>query len=503
MAGGTVIGVHNQCSMTSSPGVLSVLFVTIMDLASVLFSADAYYRVVEAGFLGLVIYLALTRAYKPRNRATTARPTETEVAKRIAEWKPRPLAEKLAPEVRAAQPVDVAMVSAPRPMVTLKGGNTAINCASNNFLALIGDPHVEAAAVRTLREYGCGACGPRGFYGTTDVHLKCETALAKFSDTEHAILYSFGAATGSSTIPAFCKRGDVVIVDEAINFCLQTGVNLSRAQVLTFTHNDPTHLEALMKDVCAGDSKHPSRARTQKRFVIVEGIYQNMGDLAPLDAIVSLKKKYNFRLILDESFSLGVLGTTGRGALEHFAIPRDDVDIATADLGNAIASVGGYCVGATEVVSHQRLSGAGYCFSASQPPFLATAATTALDILTKRGATLTAKLRANIKLFQQALETHNIQQNGWTVNGAPQSPVMHIRYQSGRVTPQTFTNIQRDCLKRGVLVARPVYVQQEETEPEPSIKIAISAGHTNKQLHTAAQVVSDVLRAYSRKRSLE
>lgn len=108
-----------------------------------------------------------------------------------------------------------------------------------------------------------------------------------------------------------------------------------------------------------------------RRFIIVEGIYANTGDLAPLAAIKQLKEQYKYRLLVDESMSLGVLGATGRGATEHYGLSPEDSEIIGASLGNAVASIGGFCAGEREIVDHQRLSGLGYCFSASLPPYLA------------------------------------------------------------------------------------------------------------------------------------
>lgn len=111
----------------------------------------------------------------------------------------------------------------------------------------------------------------------------------------------------------------------------------------------------------------------------MEGIYHYLGDIAPLDKIFELKEKYCFRLIVDESLAFGVLGNKGRGACEHFNLLPGSVEIITASMSNSLASVGGFCVGDWEMVDHQRLSGLGYCFSASLPPYLATAATGALE----------------------------------------------------------------------------------------------------------------------------
>ena len=458
-------------------------------LALTLFSAEAYYNVVEAAFLILILYLALTRAYKPRSNGLS----EQDRAHRLASWKAEPLATPLPRTIAAARPADVSLASGASPIVHSSDGTQYLNLATTNFLGLAQHPRVTSRAHEVLKSYGCGSCGPRGFYGTTDVHMRTEVAIAKFSNTKSAILYSHGATTGSSIIPAFAKRGDLIICDEYIHFGLQTGVTLSRAEAKPFRHCDVAALEAVMKEVIMDDSKDPSRQRIQKRFVMIEALYANSGMVAPLKEIVELKNKYGFRLIMDESFSLGVLGKSGLGALEHSGVDREDVDIAMADLGNAIGSVGGYCVGDSEVVSHQRLSGAGYCFSASQPPFLAAAVTTALEIIKNEGTELTERLRTNTAEFQTALRAGL--SDKWTISGHLHSPLLHIRAREGRVVDgATMTKVQKICMQRGVLVTRPEQVAQEQTILPPSIRVTVMVGHKPARLREAAAIIADALK---------
>ncbi|GMI35171.1 hypothetical protein TeGR_g5084, partial [Tetraparma gracilis] len=127
------------------------------------------------------------------------------------------------------------------------------------------------------------------------------------------------------------------------------------------------------------------------------------GDVAPLDEIAALKSEFGYRLIVDESLAFGVLGDGGWGAAEHFGV-EGDVEIRTASLENAVASIGGITVGDEEVVDHQRLSGAGYCFSASAPPFVAAAAVASLEILGgAEGKVLRRRLRENIGLLREGI----------------------------------------------------------------------------------------------------
>ena len=190
-----------------------------------------------------------------------------------------------------------------------------LNLSSFDFLGFSQDETVRIAARSALEKYGCGSCGPRGFYGTIDQHLKIEEAMALFMGTEEAISYSDGAATVSSTIPAFVKKGDLVLCDEACCEPIRMGLKLSRGTVQYFKHNDMEDLESLMQQVADDDIKSRKRNAEgmQRRFVIVEGLYRNTGDLCPLPEIVALKERYCYRLVLDESLSFGTMGGTGRG----------------------------------------------------------------------------------------------------------------------------------------------------------------------------------------------
>lgn len=150
---------------------------------------------------------------------------------------------------------------------------------------------------------------------------------------------------------------------------------------------------------------------------------------------IDLKYKYKTRLMVEESHSFGVLGENGRGVVEHFGanvrrrarldsaalllkfsfltpppspgplIQIEDVDCIAASMSGTLASIGGFCAGRSYVIDHQRLSGQGYCYSASLPPLLATAAITSLDVLeSSEGRDRLSKLRDNAATVRKALQ---------------------------------------------------------------------------------------------------
>lgn len=207
-----------------------------------------------------------------------------------------------------------------------------LNFASFNFLNFVGDKDLSEAAVRQMKLYGVGSCGPRGFYGTFDVHLKLEEALSKFLQVEKAVVYSYGAATFSSAIPSYAKRTDVIFADEGIGYAAFQGIVASRSRVYFFRHNDMEHLKQLLTDQAKRDREDPQRAMLTRRFLVVEGLYTNYGDMCPLPEIVKLKYEHKVRILLDETNSFGVLGSTGRGVTEYFGVHVEDIDLISGKI---------------------------------------------------------------------------------------------------------------------------------------------------------------------------
>lgn len=196
----------------------------------------------------------------------------------------------------------------------------------------------------------------------------------------------------------------------------------------------------------------------QRRFIISEGLFRNSGDLCPLPELLAFKKKYKFRIILDESLSFGTLGRTGRGITEHYGVKISEIDMVTVAMDCTLGSVGGGCVGTREVVDHQRLSGSGYCFSASAPPFLFAAAVDSLEHLQAEGAAkLLPAMRANLAAVVAGLKA--VPQLALT--SSDESPVVHLAlatpagdFDSELVVIQA---LARECLQRGVAVVASTY----------------------------------------------
>ncbi|XP_038713026.1 long chain base biosynthesis protein 1-like isoform X2 [Tripterygium wilfordii] len=372
--------------------------------------------------------------------------------------------------------------SAAGPHTTING-KEVVNFASADYLGLIGHNKLIESCTSSLEKYGVGSCGPRGFYGTIDVHLDCEARIAKFLGTPDSILYSYGLSTMFSAIPCFSKKGDIIVVDEGVHWGIQNGLYLSRSTVVYFKHNDMGSLQKTLEKIAAENK----RVKKVRRYIIVEAVYQNSGQIAPLDEIIKLKEKYRFRVLLDESNSFGILGKSGRGLSEYHGVPVEKIDIITAAMGHALTTEGGFCTGSTRVIDHQRLSSSGYVFSASLPPYLASAAITAIDILEDNPA-LIRNLKENIALIWKGLS--GIQ--GLSVASNPESPIVFLRLQKSTGTTKGDLHILEEIADR-VLKEDSVFVVTskrsilDKCRLPVGIRLFVSAAHSESDLLKACE----------------
>ena len=246
--------------------------------------------------------------------------TDEQKAEIIEKWTPEPLVGDVPDDHPALNP---KIVYGKMGKIINIEGKECLNMATHNYLGLIEDESIQEKAIESIRKYGVGSCGPRGFYGTVDVHLELEERLAKFMKMEEAVVYSYAFSTIASAIPAYSKRSDIIFVDECVNFAIQKGLDASRSKIVFYKHNDMEDLEKLLKDQDAEDKKNPKKAAKTRRFMVAEAIYFNTGEMCPLKELVQLRDKYKLRLFLDESLSFGVLGEHGQGLTEFL-----DVDVS-------------------------------------------------------------------------------------------------------------------------------------------------------------------------------
>ncbi|XP_012254517.2 serine palmitoyltransferase 1 [Athalia rosae] len=441
------------------------LFLESVDLLSTI---PQYHILLGAFVLLWVVWLTVKRRYNTRQPPELS---NDEVERKLASWQPEPL-------VNPIQDKNHPFLN-PRLVTTKVGkritvdGNDCLNLGTHNYLGLVENPNIEKKAIASIQKYGVGSCGPRGFYGTVDVHLELEEQLARFMELEEAIVYSYGFSTVASAVSAYCKRRDLVYVDEKVNFSIQKGLDASRSNIKYFKHNDATDLEKLLLQQAEIDKRNPKKATKIRRFLIIEGIYMNTGEICPLPALVKLCREYKLRILVDESISFGVLGEHGKGVTEHFGVPKHEIDLIMGSLEWGIGSIGGFCVGSSFVIEHQRLSGLGYCFSASLSPFLASAAIVSLEIMEKTPQ-LFVKLKENCLQFDTGLR----KLAEFTVSGFAESPVKHLYLKDAPEQLNEFDAlnlISKKCIENNLAVIPAAYLEIELNPVRPSLRICVSA----------------------------
>ena len=384
------------------------------------------------------------------------------------------------------------MVTAP--WMTGTKPRQVLNLASFNFTGLVEAPELTTQAKSLLREYGVGSCSPPGFYGTSDMHMKVEESLANFLRKEGAIVYSQGFSTISSVIPAFCKRGDVIVADSGVNFAIQKGLQLSRSNLYWYDHQDMRSLEALLSHL--NNEQARSRKPLTRRFIVTEGVFESDGTISDLPRIVELKNKFKFRLLLDESYSVGTLGRTGRGLPEYYDLDPDQVDMVVGNLATSFATAGGFCASTTEVVKHQRINGLSFVFSAAMPVMMANGTTVALNKLLHEPS-LFQSLQKNIRILRSVLDAVDT----ITIPSDPDSALIHVqirpndRYSSREEQKRRLGLIERLALNQGVLLCQSPHIASIRPELDegpwarPSLRIAATSVLSEAETKQAADII--------------
>ncbi|KAG5360912.1 Serine palmitoyltransferase 1 [Yarrowia sp. B02] len=467
----------------------------------------------------LLFFLFAVR-YFVASRYSTSNPhhvkfSEADIDELVAEWEPEPLV----PKITALEELDIGSIplihGESGPVVDVESPRVghvkrATNLASTDFLGWARDPVIKERAVQIVREYGVGSCGPPGFYGNQDIHVKCEKDLARFCNAESAILYAQAFNTMSSVIPSFMKRGDIVIADDRVGTSTQKGLQVSRVTLRWYKHNDMADLERVL----AKTNHEFRKAPLTKRFIVTEGLFENTGDLCSLPEIVELKYKYKYRLLLDESLSFGLVGSTGRGVLEHYQenghpeLSRQQIELTAGNMAITFSSAGGFVAGSDAAVEHQRIGSNAVTFSASMPGYLAAASSQAILRLEEDPSRVTTlqKHTAHFRgVLEKQLKAAHVLGSVVEFVSAPQSPHILIKL-SDEFRPETLTSfvaaeellqqIVDLCLAEGVLITRHKRVPTHEIIAlESMLRIEVCAALSIAQLDEAASVIAGVVKS--------
>lgn len=258
-----------------------------------------------------------------------------------------------------------------------------------------------------------------------------------------------------------------------------------------FNHNDMKDLERVLIETMPS---HPKKL--VRKFLVVEALYYNYGDVCPLREIMAFKEKYKFRIFLDESLSIGVLGKTGRGLTEVLGIDRKNIEVITGALGNGFGAGGGFCIGDKMSIFHQRLNGNGYVFSASLPPFLSACAEAAVDILDENPS-LVHTLAAHTTKFHAAwneASKNGADDLGLYITSLPESPVIHLRLTKGSKDRDADEDLLEEICDHvlnnaNILISRAKYIDKEKFLPPPSLRICLNAAMETRHVESTVSAI--------------
>jgi 8-amino-7-oxononanoate synthase len=276
------------------------------------------------------------------------------------------------------------------------GGREFLNFSSYNYLGLSGHPVVSGAAKAAIDRYGTSVSASRAVSGERPLHRDLERAIAGAYGVDDAVVFVSGHATNVTTIGYLFGSRDLILHDELIHNSTLQGIQLAGARRLPFPHNDWAALDAMLSQ---------QRREFERVLIVVEGIYSMDGDFPDLPQLVEIKRRHKVFLMVDEAHSFGVMGATGLGIREHFALSGGDVDIWMGTLSKTLAGCGGYIAGSTALVEHLKFLAPGFLYSVGMPPPVAASSLAALQLMRQepaRVATLQARGSQFLELARKA-----------------------------------------------------------------------------------------------------
>ena len=347
--------------------------------------------------------------------------------------------------------------------------------SSNNYLGLTHEKSVIEAGMSALA-FGSGSTGSRLTSGSSFELSLLEKNLADFKGCEDALVFGTGYMTNLGVLYALADKKSVIFSDALNHASIIDGCRISGAKVIVYKHNDMKDLDELLKA-----TEIPSDFQI---FVVSDGVFSMDGDIVNLPALLELKVKYNFCLIIDDAHALGVIGEKGHGTAEYYGLDGKScgIDIQIGTLSKALAAEGGYAASSKLICDYLRNKSRPFIFSTALPPSVAASANEALNLLKANGKSLVEKLNFNTRLMRKLLEEAGLP----LVKGT--TPIIPI------VLGETekALSFSSECLKNGILLSaiRPPSVPEGTSR----IRLTVTAAHSEKEIRDCAKIISELWR---------
>ncbi len=257
-------------------------------------------------------------------------------------------------------------------------GEKVLAWTFNNYLGLANDPEIRKVDAEAAAKWGLAyPMGARMMSGHTSLHEQLEREFAEFEKKEDAYLFNFGYQGMISTIDALVTRHDVIVYDSEAHACIMDGVRLHMGRRIVYPHNDMERCEKALQRATKLTEETGGGI-----LLITEGVYGMTGGLGSLDKIVALKKKYNFRILIDDAHGFGVMGENGRGTSEHFNV-MDQVDLYFGAFAKSMACIGGFVAGPKAVINFLRYNLRSQIYAKSLPMAIVEGCLKRLDMIRK------------------------------------------------------------------------------------------------------------------------
>jgi len=279
-------------------------------------------------------------------------------------------------------------------------GKEILNWSINDYLGLANHPEVRKADTDAAIQYGAAyPMGARMMSGQTDYHEQLERELADFVMKESAYLLNFGYQGMVSTIDALVTKNDIIVYDVDSHACIIDGVRLHMGKRFTYKHND---IESMEKNLQRA-TKMAEETGGGILF-ITEGVFGMRGQQGKLKEIVELKKKYNFRLLVDDAHGFGTLGKTGAGAGEEQGV-QDQIDVYFSTFAKSMANIGAFIAADKDIIDFLKYNLRSQMFAKSLPMIQTVGSLKRLEML-RTMPELKDKLWENVNALQNGLKEH-------------------------------------------------------------------------------------------------
>lgn len=304
------------------------------------------------------------------------------------------------------------------PHMTFRG-KKVLTWSLNNYIGLANHPEVRKTDSEASEDWGLAyPMGARMMSGQTSKHEELEEKLAEFVGKERSYLLNYGYMGMVSIIDALVNRNDVIVYDSESHACILDGLRLHMGKRYVYPHNDIANLEKELERATKLTEKTSGGI-----LVITEGVFGMAGDLGKLQEIVNLKKKFDFRFLVDDAHGFGTMGATGAGTGEHMGVQKD-IDIYFGTFAKAMAGIGGFVASDEDVVDYLQYNMRSQIFAKSLPMPMVIGALKRLELLKSK-----PELRKDLWKIVNALQT-GLKKNGLDL-GKTESPVTPVFLSGG------------------------------------------------------------------------